>query len=143
MAKREVSRNKAQEQAMFALYAALTSMDMGEPVDVKATISGVTDRSYEESPLFVKEVLIQALKHYDEEVSLLEKNMRRWTFKRLNKVEQAILLLAVTQFFYLDEKVEKAVPINVAVELTKKYCDPDKDYKFVNAILDRVLTREE
>ena len=63
--------------------------------------------------------------------------MDKWKFDRLNRLNQAILLLSLAHYYGVGE-VEKAVVINVAVSLAKKYLD-DNDYKFVNAILDNVL----
>ena len=78
------------------------------------------------------------VKHYQEIIPIFEKNMRKWTFDRLNLLEQALLLLAYCQSYYSVEKTDKAIIINVSVELAKKYLS-DNDYKFVNAILDKVL----
>ena len=46
----------------------------------------------------------------------------------------------VTQLMWLMVivKIEKSALINVAVTLAKKYLD-EKDYKFINAVLDKVL----
>ena len=63
--------------------------------------------------------------------------METWTFKRLNRLNQAILLMSCAHFFEVKD-ADKAVVINVAVTLAKRYLD-DNDYKFVNAILDNVL----
>ncbi len=135
------SRNQQQLIAMNALYDVLTYLDMGEEIDVESIVSGLCDVPYEESPVYVKQIVLATIRHYSEEVSLLEKNMVKWTFSRLNRVEQAILLLSLSHYFYVDQTVDKGVVINVAVTLAKNYIDP-KDYRFVNAILDKVLTRE-
>ena len=42
----------------------------------------------------------------------------------------------------VEPEVEKAVVINIAIKLSKAYLG-DNDYKFVNAILDKVLVRED
>lgn len=124
---------------MFALYDVLTYMDMQEDVDVEMIASGVSGLPYEYAPLYVKEIMIATIKHYGEMVRALESRMNKWTFARLNRVEQAILLLSLSHYFFAQEKVDKKVVINVAVELSKAYLDA-KDYKFVNAILDKILT---
>ena len=67
--------------------------------------------------------------------------MNKWTFERLNRVEQALLLLSYSHYFYVEPAVDKGVVIDVAVKLAKTYLDAS-DYKFVNAILDKVLTRD-
>ena len=55
----------------------------------------------------------------------------------MNLVLIAILYLAIGEYNYIKE-ISKNAMIDVAIKLTKKYC-LEKDYKFVNALLDRVL----
>jgi N utilization substance protein B len=58
-----------------------------------------------------------------------------WTIDRLSKMELAILLVATCEI--VDEKIDKKVVINEAVEMSKRYCD-DTAYKFINGILNKV-----
>ncbi len=140
MQKSITSRNQQQLIAMNAIYDVLTYKSMGEEIDVEGIISALTDLSYEEAPIYVKAIVLATIRHYAEEVELLEKNMIKWKFSRLNRVEQAILLLSLSHYFYVDEEVDKGVVINIAVNMAKNYLD-GKDYRFVNAILDKVLIR--
>lgn len=137
----DIGRNKEEEMAMIAIYGVLTYADMKQEADLQSIISGITGSTYEDSSYFIKAVVINSVKHYADIVDLLTPNMRNWTFDRLNRVEQAILLLSCAHYLYLEEKVEKGVVIDVAVRLSKKFLD-SKDYKFVNAILDKVLVHE-
>ena len=58
-----------------------------------------------------------------------------WSFDRLGYVEQAILLMACCE---LDlETAQKAIVIDEAITLAKKYCDDDA-YKLINGVLDRL-----
>ena len=91
------------------------------------------------------------IKKYDEIIKTFNANMRKWTFDRLNRVEQAILMLAYVHFYYVEPDVDKSVVIDVAIKLAKSYLDMgfDKvknkekgDYQFVNAILDKTLVRK-
>ncbi len=141
MSKSITSRNQQQLIAMNAIYDVLTYKSMGESIDVEGIISDLTDLPYEEAPIYVKAIVLAMIRHYSEEVELLEKNMIKWKFSRLNRVEQAILLLSLSHFFYVDKEVDKGVVINIAVNMAKNYLD-GKDYRFVNAILDKVLVRE-
>jgi transcription termination factor NusB len=136
----ETSRNQEQLMAMNAIYAFLTYLDMKEAVDVEAIVAGASDKTYAESPLFVKETTIAAIKNYATIVNAYNPKMNKWTFDRLNRVEQAILILAYCHFFYVDTKIDKPIVIDVAVRQAKGYLD-DGDYKFVNAVLDKVLVR--
>lgn len=134
----ETTRREAQVLAFKTIYQILTYIHMNEEVDVEDIISSTCNCYYEDAPLFVKEITIQTIRHYTEEVELLNKYMNKWTFDRRNRVEQAIMLLSVSHFYYLEETTDKKVIINVAVELAKKYLDFN-DYKFVNAVLDNAL----
>ena len=58
-----------------------------------------------------------------------------WEFKRLGYVEQAILIIACCE---LDLDVSpKAIVIDEAVTLAKKYCD-EETYKLINGVLDHL-----
>lgn len=147
----ELGRNKLQKVTMEVLYAVLTYIDMGEPVDVENIISSLFEEDYKDCPFFTKAVTIMAIKKYDEIIKTFNANMRKWTFDRLNRVEQAILMLAYVHFYYVEPDVDKSVVIDVAVKLAKSYLDMgfDKvkkkekgDYQFVNAILDKTLVRK-
>lgn len=59
-----------------------------------------------------------------------------WQIGRIGKPELAILRLAVYEMFY-DEEVPFKVAINEAVELAKKYCNPDAG-GFINGVLAKV-----
>ncbi|MCI6088532.1 MAG: transcription antitermination factor NusB [Absicoccus porci] len=58
-----------------------------------------------------------------------------WTFNRLSVLEQAILLMACQEI--LVNQTPKAVVIDEAVGLAKKYCDDDS-YKLINGVLDQL-----
>lgn len=133
----EISRNVSQEKAMTILYDALTYEAMGQNYDVQELIADILDTSYEEADFYVKEVVIKALLHKDTYIQKLEEKMEKWKFSRLNRVNQAILLLSCAHYFEIQE-TDRAVIIDVAVRLSKKFLD-DNDYKFVNAILENVL----
>ena len=131
------SRNKIQELAMQIMYDFLIQQSINQTIDVEKTISDLSQMPYENCDLFLKEVLIKSLKHENEIIEKLSSNLVNWKFSRLNICVQAILIIAYCNYFYCDNK-EKAIIINVAVKLTKKYADKD-EYKFVNAILDKTL----
>jgi N utilization substance protein B len=58
-----------------------------------------------------------------------------WQLKRLPKIDQDILRLAMAEILYLD--IPQKVAINEAVELAKRYSD-DAGYRFINGVLRRV-----
>ena len=136
-------RNAMEKAAMVAIYDALTYIAMDEPINVEDLITGLFDDvAYEDCDPFVKGALIAVIGHYGEAVKAFNAKMRNWTFDRLNRVEQAILLLAYVHFYFVEPDDEKGIVIDVAIKQAKTYLEP-KDYKFVNAILDNVLIKGE
>ena len=131
------SRNKNQELAIQIMYNFLIQQESGNTIDVKKTISDVAQKPFDECDLFLKKVLIKALKNEQDIIDNISKYLVKWKFSRLNKCTQAILIIAFSNYFYCENK-EKAVIINVAIKLAKKYCE-EKDYKFINALLDNAL----
>ena len=57
-------------------------------------------------------------------------------YKRLSRVEKAILFLSINEMRYMDIPV--SVSINEAVELTKIYSD-EKDYQMINSVLGKIV----
>lgn len=133
----KTSRNANQEKAMIIIYDALTYEDMNIDYDLKEIIGDVLGDSYENSDFYVREVVVKALLHEKEIISEIEPKLNKWKFNRLNRLAQAILLLSYAHYKYV-EGVDKAIVIDIAVHLAKKYLD-DGDYKFINAVLDNVL----
>ena len=62
--------------------------------------------------------------------------MTNWTFDRINSVAKAIFFVSCSEN-YIDE-CDKKIIINEGVNLAKKYI-PNDDYKYINAILDKVI----
>lgn len=137
----EGGRNALQSAAMTAIYDELTYIQMNEPVDVEGIVSSLLETPYEECDHFVKAAAVYAIKYHDEAIEKFNSNMRKWTFDRLNRVEQAILLLAYVHFYAIEPEVSKKVVISVAIRLAKVFLENDR-YKFVNAILDHTLVKE-
>ena len=134
------SRNATQSEAMSAIFAILTHFYMDRPVDVEAAVSGACGEDYENCPYFPKAAAIMTVKKLGEAIDFYKPFLRKWTFDRLNRTVQSILILSYVHFFYLEPEVDKAIVIDIAVKLAKAYAG-DKDYRFVNAILDNSLKR--
>ena len=131
-----LSRNQEQEKVMLAIYQYLFYQRMNQE-DLIHILEDVFDLPYDEISIFAKEVAVKTLLHQEELDKDISDHLVKWTLDRLNIVSHAILLLAMGEYRYTEE-TNKAEIINIAVELAKKYLD-DKEYKFINAILDKVL----
>ena len=79
------------------------------------------------------------LTHIEEIDALLNDKTVGWKTNRMNKVDLAILRLAVYEILY-DEDIPESVAINEGVELAKKYSGDDGP-AFVNSILGK-FTKE-
>lgn len=64
----------------------------------------------------------------------IEGVLKDWQLRRLAKIDQDILRLAVAEILFLD--IPEKVAINEAVELAKRYSDED-GYRFINGVLRR------
>lgn len=131
------SRNKIHETALQIMYSFLIMERLNLEIDFIDTLENITGADYPEIDIFLKEILLKSLKYQSEAVSICEEKLNNWKFKRLNLCIQAIFILSFVHYKYMED-VDKAVIINIAVKLAKKYGD-STDYKYVNAVLDKAL----
>ena len=113
-----------------------------DPEDVAITETG---KVKEEDLAYIADKshkILSMLPALDEKISEISDG---WQIGRLGKPELAILRLALYEMLYdeevpfrvYDEEVPEKVAINEAVELAKKYCNPDAS-GFINAVLAKV-----
>lgn len=126
-----MNRHETRKKLVFAVYQYLLLNS-----DLNSTVVDAFD--VEDITLIDEYVLklVGAIKanrsSYIEEIS---KHLKRWTFERLNYLDQAILLVGAAE---LDIKtVDKAIVINEAINLAKEYCDDDA-FKYINGVLDQL-----
>ncbi len=132
-----LTRNQTHEVAMTLIYNALTLAKIDLTVDLEKLMVDFLEEPYDNIDLYIKEVVFMAIKHQAAIISLINPHLVKWTFDRLNMLTQAIFLLAVSHYQYVKD-VDKKVVIDNAIKLAKKFVD-EKDYAFINAILDKVL----
>lgn len=122
---------------MTAIYNALVDFRFGDNSftrQVEELLSSLCEEEYENIDSYIKDTVILSLQNYGMIASKYQPYLNSWKWERLPLLTQSILLMSYTHY-YLVEKVDRRVIINVAVELAKKYID-DKQAKFINAILD-------
>ena len=100
---------------------------------------------YEERPNTKQEAYIRRLvsgvsEHAAELDADIEKYAKGWRFERISLVASAIMRLAMYEIMYMPD-IPHGVAINEAVELTRKYDEPETA-KFVNGILGSFLRQE-
>jgi len=110
------------EKIVFALYQHLLLNK-----DLKLLTSEIKGDEYYES------LIADLSSNEDKYIELISSLLNNWTFDRLAYLEQAILLLGVSEL-ELNE-VSKAIVVDEAIRICKEYCDEDS-YKYINGVLD-------
>lgn len=82
---------------------------------------------------FTTKILQQFASNYNEINEFIASKLKGYTIDRLQKIDLAILVLAVIELKYIKE-TPKEVIINEAVNLAKKY-STEKSPKFINGFL--------
>ena len=126
-----LNRHDERENIVFALYQhLLLHKDINDCfVDnfVKEDVDEFIEKIRED--LYINET------NYIYEIG---QNLVKWSFDRLNLVEQAILLEATSEIKL--KLNDSAVVIDEAIILTKKYCD-EESYKYINGVLDNICKK--
>lgn len=91
---------------------------------------------------YFNEMLQSFIDNKDSIDATIEAASNNWKFKRIAKVDLAILRLSITEMLYYDNgDFPEKVSINEAVELAKKY-GSEKSPSFINGLLGRIAREE-
>ena len=146
-----MTRNTAREIAMHLAYE-LSFTDLpveeflGQQLSAESFAALAPEHPiYEERPNTKQEAYIRRLvsgvsEHAAELDADIEKYAKGWRFERISLVASAIMRLAMYEIMYMPD-IPHGVAINEAVELTRKYDEPETA-KFVNGILGSFLRQE-
>ncbi len=136
----EINRNQQHYILMTVIYDELNDFLIGGGKtfrDARDLTSELCGCEYDEVDNYIKVSIAAVLNNYGVIKNAFEPYLVNWKWERLPLLTQAVLLMSYAHFFFV-EKVDKKIVINVAVNLAKKYID-EKQAKFINAILDRIL----
>lgn len=89
---------------------------------------------------YIRRLVGGVAEHAAELDGYIEKYAHGWRFERISLVASAIMRLAMYEIMYMPD-IPHGAAINEAVELTKKYDEPET-VKFVNGILGSFLREE-
>ena len=127
-----MSRRSARKNAFFLLF----QMDFSEAAEfeqVKELFFAEKEAPVEEGEkAFILSEVEGVHEHMEEIDAMIEQSAKGWDLSRMNKVELAILRLAVYEMKFGETPV--GVAINEAVELAKKFSS-DEAPAFVNGVL--------
>lgn len=136
-----MSKNLSRSQARCEAFKIIFSLNQhADDVDfLFDNLMNEVPESISSMP-YIKNVVLGVLKHLDELCDIISENLKKgWKLDRISKVARAALLLAVYEIKYVDDVPEK-VAINEALELVKKYDEPDSS-SFVNGVLAGVVRK--
>lgn len=123
-----MSRHTLRENAMTCLYQYFLLQK-----DMRAIVYDICGNEVDP---FLYTVTVDAVKYLDHFVEKIDDVLtEEWEFDRLGCVEKAILIMAAAELEF--ETAQRAIVIDEAVTLAKKYCDEDT-YKLINGVLDQL-----
>jgi transcription antitermination protein NusB len=84
---------------------------------------------------FAEELIVGTIEHVEEVDKVIKEYAKNWDFKRIARVDLAILRLAIYEMLYRKD-IPPIVSINEAIDLSKLFSIPDAK-RFINGILDQ------
>ena len=128
------SRTTARRIAMQAIFQSEASQE-----DIKKSLEDIfaEEKITDDTRKFTTKIALGASSNKEEldaKITVLAKN---WSIDRINLVNKSILRLALYELIY-EKDVPKAVVINEALELAKRYSD-EESAKFINGVLGSVV----
>lgn len=129
-----MSRKKAREGLVFFMYQSLFDNDINtEKIDV---FIENFDYSKAQSD-YIKNGYSKISYHLEEIDSVISRNLKNWSIKRMYKLDLSILRVAVYEILY-EANTPNEVAVNEAVEIAKTYGTTDSS-KLINGILGTIL----
>lgn len=126
-----MKRSKQREQAFFLTFEKMFSKD--NDVDLVELYC----ESIEEVGDYAKALYEGVNANIEDLDNTISNYLKGWKIHRISKVNLAILRIAVYEIKCVDD-VPPSVAINEAVELAKKYSNPE-DASYINGVLGSVL----
>ncbi len=125
-----MSRKRAREYALQVLYSQELNPD-SEPID--AELLKLTEKDKE-----FADALIAAVKGHEEVDATITSHLKNWSLQQLNVVDKNILRLAIAEYNFMEDKSDKKVIMNEAIEMAKTF-GGENSYRFINGLLDKTL----
>lgn len=129
-------RHQARERALQILF----QHDIHGKTGVRLEEFWQEYTASEEARTFAEQLVKGVLEHKKDLDALIGKYATNWTVDRMPIVDRNILRAGLFELLWLDD-VPAKVTIDQAIELAKSFGDEEAS-KFVNGILDKVLTTE-
>ena len=131
-----MSRKDARDNAFKCVYE--------YEFNKEKSIEDILKFCYEENEVnvsekeYIDEVVRGVAKNLEKIDENILKHLKNWSMSRIAKIDLAILRVAIYEITYMSDVIPYKVSINEAVELAKKYGNPDSK-SFVNGLLAKVI----
>jgi N utilization substance protein B len=146
-----MTRNTAREIATHLAYElSFTDLSLQEFLDQRLSAENFSDLSpecelYDDLPNakqaeYIRRLVSGVADHAAELDGYIEKYAQGWRFDRISLVASAIMRVAMFEILYMPD-IPAGVAINEAVEIAKKYEEPDT-VRFLNGILGSFVREE-
>jgi len=135
--KRSITRRKARELALQALYAVAST---GAPIEQALADLAETGKIPDQALQFPAELCKKCLENQARFDGLIEQAAEHWALERIARIDRILLRMALTElFFFLD--IPPKATINEAIELARKF-STENSAQFVNGLLDRIARQQ-
>ena len=127
-------RNDARENAFKLIFEGLF-----HDCDAELSKENLTVLKKEEDQKFFEAIMTAFEAHKEELKDEIEKHLKNFDYTRLFKIDLAIIYITLTEIEFCE--TPKAVAINEALELAKKY-STDKSSKFINGLVSAIINEK-
>ena len=134
------SRRKARVIAFQGIYGLDMNPNSEEDVLSFLWIDYEKRKTLDETTLSFARLLVHGvIEHLEDIDDYIKKQLKRWDFSRLNRVDLAILRVSVYAILFQND-IPKTVTIDEAIDIAKEF-GTDDSYRFVNGVLDGIVKR--
>ena len=134
-----MNRKLSRDKTMELLFGMTLSKDTTEEA-IEGFVENYEGDIKEIDLTYVKQALIGIEINKEAIDAVITENLHNWKLDRVSKVNLSILRLATYELLY-DEQVPRAVVINEALEITRRYSD-EKSVSFINGVLDKIKSND-
>lgn len=129
-----MARRKSRILAFQALYAwEAGAADESNLFEFAWASPALLKRMGEDGLTFSRLIISGTIEHISEIDKIISKHLVNWDFKRLNKVDLAILRISVYALLYQSD-IHPSITIDEAVDISREF-GSDKAFRFINGIL--------
>jgi N utilization substance protein B len=142
---KELNRHDIRIKAIQSLFPLDFQVDLTKELAIEHALNMDLDEVLDEenenfTPIYLDLLVSGVIEKQKEIDEIISKHLtKKWTIKRIAKMDLIILRIAIFEMSFVDEAdVPKKVAVNEAIELAKEYSD-DLSAKFINGVLSNVL----